>query len=376
VSSRLTGEIGSSSNPISGMTVATLLLTCLVFLMLGWTGPSYYVTALSVGAIVCIASSNGGTTSQDLKTGFLVGATPRNQQIAIIIGALLSAVLLGPVLLQLNEAATVYVPRISKERVEGVTGDTLRDVENFPAAMRVDPATLTGKKTYEGKEYLVWYKQSLDDGPVGQYLVDAGGTPVYLVDPGINGTHRRTPDGLRQVAKFDAPKATLMSYIIKGILNHQLPWSLVLLGVMIALVLEMSGVPSLAFAVGVYLPLSSSSPIFIGGMVRWLGDLYVRKKHAGKTLTEEQLTAEGDKSPGVLLASGYIAGGAIAGIVIAFMAGIMGDFTERITTWSTLNNPFFAGPRADLLSMIPFVLLIVLLYLVGREAVLRPKGST
>jgi len=102
----------------------------------------------------------------------------------------------------------------------------------------------------------------------------------------------------------------------------------------------------------------------------------VRKKHAGKTLTEEQLTAEGDKSPGVLLASGYIAGGAIAGIVIAFMAGIMGDFTERITTWSTLNNPFFAGPRSDLLSMIPFVLLIVLLYLVGREAVLRPKGST
>ena len=126
VSSRLTGEIGSSSNPISGMTVATLLLTCLVFLMLGWTGPSYYVTALSVGAIVCIASSNGGTTSQDLKTGFLVGATPRNQQLAIIIGALLSAVLLGPVLLQLNEAATVYVPRISKEPVDGVTGHATR----------------------------------------------------------------------------------------------------------------------------------------------------------------------------------------------------------------------------------------------------------
>ena len=371
VSSRLTGEIGSSSNPISGMTVATLLVTCLVFLLLGWTGPSYYVTALSVGAIVCIASSNGGTTSQDLKTGFLVGSTPRNQQIAIVIGALLSAVLLGPVLLQLNEAATVYVPRISKEPVEGALGG-MRDVENFPATMRVDAATLTAKKTYEGKEYLVWYKQSLDGGPVGQYLVDASGTPIYLVDPGINGTHRRTADGLRQVVKFDAPKATLMSYIIKGILNHQLPWGLVLLGVMIALVLEMSGVPSLAFAVGVYLPLSSSSPIFVGGMVRWLGDLYVRKKHAGRTLTEEQLTAEGDKSPGVLLASGYIAGGAIAGIVIAFMAGIMGDFTERITTWSTLNNPFFAGPRADLLSMIPFVLLIVLLYLVGREAVLRP----
>jgi putative OPT family oligopeptide transporter len=373
VSSRLTGEIGSSSNPISGMTVATLLLTCLVFLLLGWTGPSYYVTALSVGAIVCIASSNGGTTSQDLKTGFLVGATPRNQQIAIMVGALLSAILLGPVLLRLNDAATVYVPRISKEPVEAAGATTMRDVENFPATLRADPSTLTATKNYEGRQYRVWYKQSIDDGPAGQYLVDESGTPVYLVDPGINGTHRRTPDGLRQVAKFDAPKATLMSYIIKGILNHQLPWGLVLLGVMIALVLEMSGVPSLAFAVGVYLPLSSSSPIFIGGMVRWLGDLYVRKKHAGRTLTEEQLTAEGDKSPGVLLASGYIAGGAIAGIIIAFMAGIMGDFTARITAWSAATNPFFAGPRADLLSMIPFAVLIVVLYLVSREALMRPS---
>ena len=123
-------------------------------------------------------------------------------------------------------------------------------------------------------------------------------------------------------------------------------------------------------------PLSTTSPIFMGGIVRWLGDRYVRRKHGRKALTEEQLTAEGDKSPGVLLASGYIAGGAIAGILIAFMAGIMGDFTERITTWSTLNNPFFAGPRADLLPMIPFVLLVVLLHLVGREAVLRPKTSS
>src|SRR5439155_13603619 len=110
VSSRLTGEIGSSSNPISGMTVATLLLTCLIFLMIGWVGASWYVTALSVGGIVCIAASNGGTTSQDLKTGFLIGATPRHQQVAILFGSLLSAVLLGPILLSLNDTATVYVP--------------------------------------------------------------------------------------------------------------------------------------------------------------------------------------------------------------------------------------------------------------------------
>src|SRR5918997_1051937 len=111
VSSRLTGEIGSSSNPISGMTVATLLLTCLIFLVVGWTGPAYFVTALSIGAIVCIAASNGGTTSQDLKTGFLVGATPKYQQIAILVGALASALILGPILLRLNDQSTVYVPQ-------------------------------------------------------------------------------------------------------------------------------------------------------------------------------------------------------------------------------------------------------------------------
>jgi putative OPT family oligopeptide transporter len=372
VSSRLTGEIGSTSNPISGMTVATLLVTCLVFLALGWTGPSYYVTALSIGAIVCIAASNGGTTSQDLKTGFLVGATPRNQQIAILVGALVSAVLLGPILLQLNGAATVYVPRVSHEPAPD--GRTLREVENYPATLRVDASTLSTRETYAGTEYLVWQKQSLDDGPAGKYLVDASGNPVYLVDPGINGVHRYSADGLRQVTKFDAPKATLMSYIIKGILNRELPWSLVLLGVMITLVLEISGVPSLAFAVGVYLPLSSSMPIFIGGMVRWLTDRSLRRKHAGRRVSEDELTAEGDRSPGVLLASGYIAGGAIAGIVIAFMAGVLGEFTERVTQVSLRSNPFFGGPYADALSLLPYGALILMLYLAGRDNV-RAQGS-
>jgi putative OPT family oligopeptide transporter len=373
VSSRLTGEIGSSSNPISGMTVATLLLTCLVFVLVGWTGPTYYVTALSVGAIVCIASSNGGTTSQDLKTGFLLGSTPRSQQIAIVVGAFVSALVLGPILLKLNDVATVYVPRVSKAPVAEADGaGRLRDVENFPATLHVDPATLEDRETRDGVTYLVWHKQSADDGPAGKYLVAPDGTPRLFVDPGINGIHRVTPDGLHGVAKFDAPKATLMSYIIKGILNRQLPWGLVLFGVMIAIVLEMSGVPSLAFAVGVYLPLSSSSPILIGGLVRWIGDLYVRRKYRRQNLTEEQLTAEGDKSAGVLMASGYIAGGAIAGILIAFMAGVTADFTDRITQWSTVHNPFFEGPHSDLLSLFPFTLLTLLLALVARDMILAP----
>ncbi|HVS00313.1 MAG TPA: oligopeptide transporter, OPT family [Thermoanaerobaculia bacterium] len=374
VSSRLTGEIGSSSNPISGMTVATLLLTCLVFLALGWTGPTYFVTALSVGAIVCIASSNGGTTSQDLKTGFLVGGTPKYQQIAILIGALASALVLGPILLRLNDASTVYVPLADR-----ATGQIT--AQGYDPALRVDPATLAtlNREHIQGPqagsdnaEYFVWHKTDEQGGPAGRYLVNQAGVPVYLVDPGINGIHRERPDGSR-VDKFDAPKATLMSYIIKGILSRELPWGLVLLGVMIAVVLEMSGIPSLAFAVGVYLPLSSSSPIFIGGLVRWAVDRQLRKRLAHKKLTEEELVAEGDKSPGVLMASGYIAGGAIAGILIAFMAGVLTDFNNRITDTMTATNPFFNGPMSDALSMIPFAVLVVLLYLAGREIILAGR---
>jgi len=142
----------------------------------------------------------------------------------------------------------------------------------------------------------------------------------------------------------------------------------------------MSGIPSLAFAVGVYLPLSSSSPIFIGGMIRWLSDLYVRKKYATLNLTEEQLTAEGDKSPGVLMASGYIAGGAIAGILIAFMAGLndkvawIGHFNDYLDKVASA-NPFVSGGHADLLSCLPFLGLMILLYLVGREILMAPKAA-
>ncbi|HEX7150494.1 MAG TPA: oligopeptide transporter, OPT family [Thermoanaerobaculia bacterium] len=376
VSSRLTGEIGSSSNPISGMTVATLLLTCLCFVVLGWTGSNYFVTALTIGAIVCIASSNGGTTSQDLKTGFLVGGTPKFQQVAILIGALASAIVLGPILLTLNDSYSVYVP------VNGTPAGMTRGGV-LPGEV-AQPSQFHGKEApgtniagqADSREYNVWFRQPAGGGNAEKYLVDDSGRPVYYVDPGINGTIRELPGG-RQVDKFDAPKATLMSYIIKGILGGELPWGLVLLGVMIAIVLELSGIPSLAFAVGVYLPLSSSSPILIGGLIRWAVDKWIAKKHAGKQLTEEQLVAEGDKSPGVLMASGYIAGGAIAGIIIAFLAGVayFGPFNARIEEIAA-NNPFHTGPMSDLLTLIPFAVLIILLYLTGREKILAHRADT
>jgi putative OPT family oligopeptide transporter len=365
VSSRLTGEIGSSSNPISGMTVATLLLTCLVFLIVGWTGPHYFVTALSIGGIVCIAASNGGTTSQDLKTGFLVGSTPKFQQIAILFGALASALTLGFVLLVLNNANTVYVPVPATTQLRAPSNQ-LGGAEKLQG-----PQALSDNQTYR-----VWQRTDPAGGAAERYLVNDAGIPVYLVDPGINGTHKVRPDGT-SVMKFDAPKATLMSYIIKGILSRKLPWALVLLGVMIAIVLEMSGIPSLAFAVGVYLPLASSSPIFVGGMIRLLVDRYLKVKFRHRNLSEMELTAEGDKSPGVLLASGYIAGGALAGIVIAIMQGApnLGAITKRIEDWATTSNPFFSGAYADLLALLPFAVLCALLYLVGRDVLLVSRSK-
>ena len=376
VSSRLTGEVGSSSNPISGMTVATLLLTCLVFLLIGWTAPPYFVTALSIGGIVCIAASNGGTTSQDLKTGFLVGATPKYQQIAILVGALVSALALGPILLAMNQSGSVYVPVAQNKDF------------SFPADFRFTPDQYVmsgdqpkkerlqgGQASADTAEYNVVHKTSTDYGPAGRYFVNDQGVPVYLADPGINGIYDKIPGTNNTVAKFTAPKATLMSYIIKGILSRELPWGLVLLGVFITIVLELSGVPSLAFAVGVYLPISTSAPIFVGGVVRWLVDKYLRKKPENLELTEEQMAAETDKSPGVLLASGYIAGATLAGVIFAFM-----NLSEPIVArlkgfeeWAAHHNPFFEGPNSDMLGMIPFLILTVLLYLVGRELVLKPS---
>jgi OPT family oligopeptide transporter len=439
VSSHLTGEIGSSSCPTSGMTVATLLLTCLAFLIVGWTGPKYFVTALSIGAIVCIASSNGGTTSQDLKTGFLVGSTPRFQQIAILAGSLASALALGPILLVLNDAYTVYVPpttfqkvvagatppRVQASNLPPFTGAVKPDTtgryrvlnnkrggvnsivpglapgqylvndagevvykmeRNFPADLRApNDAELGPPERIKGAQanldpqlYRSWQRADPNGGAAQRFLVNAQGEVTYLVDPGINGTHKTRPDG-SSVTKFDAPKATLMSYIIKGILGHKLPWALVLLGVMIAIVLEMSGIPSLAFAVGVYLPLASSTPIFVGGMLRWLVDRWLSKhKFRDRDLTHDELVAEGDKSSGVLLASGYIAGGALAGIVIAIMAGwpSLAATNDRLAAWANAHNPFFAGPHADLLALIPFALLCVLLYLVGRDVLLVQRAKS
>jgi hypothetical protein len=315
VSSRLTGEIGSSSNPISGMTVATLLLTCLIFLALGWTNPEDRLTALSVAGVVCVAASNGGTTSQDLKTGFLVGATPKWQQIAITVGALSSALVIGWILVGLNEASTVYTAA----------------PKNLPTLKQpLDVPSLTQMEKAPGNDALfhVWQapEGNIQKVPRGKYLVDDEGRIRYLVDPGINGKISRRDDG-SEVRKYDAPQASLMYLVTDGILTQKLPWPLVLLGVSIAIVLELCGVGSLAFAVGVYLPLSTTAPVFVGGLVRYLAERWARRQS-----DQQHSEAESDTSPGVLLSTGYIAGGTLAGVLIAFL-NFSEDIPKKLSIW-------------------------------------------
>ncbi|MBI2825031.1 MAG: oligopeptide transporter, OPT family [Planctomycetia bacterium] len=368
VSSRLTGEIGSSSNPISGMTVATLLMTCLIFLAMSKTDRAATLTAMTVAAVVCVAASNGGSTSQDLKTGFLVGATPRWQQIAILIGALTSALVIGGTLLLLNHALTTWS----------------RSPRNLPRYVVPGADKLTqmekpgGQYAADDHMYHVWHvtEGQVRGIPQGKYLVDDRGQIAYLVDPGINGRLTERDDGSK-VTKFDAPKTRLMALIAGGVLQQSLPLELVLIGVLIALVLELAGVPSLPFAVGVYLPIQTSVPIFIGGVIRWCVDKI--KRHSA---------AEADMSPGVLLGSGYIAGGAIAGMCAAFLAFVPyikslarflppelqasppDNFRDQLEFMMTFNLPK-GWVESNWPSLVAFGFLIALLVLTGLGVFFR-----
>jgi uncharacterized oligopeptide transporter (OPT) family protein len=292
VSSRITGVIGSSSNPISGMTIATLLLTCLIFVVLGWVGPQYRLVALSIAGVVCIASSNGGTTSQDLKTGYLVGATPWKQQVAILVGALISAVVMGGTLLALNDAYTTVTDK--PEDLPVVKADVSKLSET-------DVGT-------DGKTYKVWWVVNPENGVLpGKYLVDETGTARYLKDPGIGGRLNYATSGA-PLKKFNPPQPRLFATIIDGIMKGDLPWVLVILGVVLAVVVQLAGVSALAFAVGVYLPLSTTLPIFVGGLIRALVDRF-------RKFTPE----ESDMSAGTMMSTGLIAGGSLAGIIIALL---------------------------------------------------------
>jgi putative OPT family oligopeptide transporter len=330
VSSRLTGEIGSSSNPISGMTIATLLLTCLIFLMLGWTAAPYRLVALSVAAVVCIAASNGGTTSQDLKTGFLVGATPKWQQLAIVVGSVSSALVIGAVLMAMNQSSTIYSTKHLPQLKRPLDMPMLRATAKQWSVPNSDAT------------YYVWHatEGNPEGVPPAKYLVDERGKICYLVDPGISGKLSRQDDGT-EVRKYNPPQAELFALITSGILSQKLPWVLVLLGVAIALVVELCGVSSLAFAVGVYLPLSSSAPICAGGLTR-----YVVEKIGKRRGLARASELESEMSPGVLLSTGYIAGGTLAGVLIAFLT-FSDTAVNAMAVWQYRTMPVAAVASFD-----------------------------
>ncbi|MBA4062498.1 MAG: oligopeptide transporter, OPT family [Isosphaera sp.] len=338
VSSRLTGEVGSSSNPISGMTIAALLMVCLIFLVLGRNGPDYWLTALMVAAVVCIAASNGGTTSQDLKTGYLVGATPSKQQWAILIGAVTSALVIGATMLYLNRGGTHYTKKgFPADAVVKVPEGAPAERPGKPYDRKVEADGTRPGWEADTKEYRVVHvrKDEHDRLKPGRYLVDEAGRPAYRADVPIDRVAETDDAGNDAPKGFtEAPQPALFANIIRGILGGTLEWSLILTGVTIAVALELCGVSALPVAVGMYLSLASTVPIFVGGMVRLLAD----RLRGGGARSE----AEAETSPGVLLASGYIAGGTLCGLLIAFFS-----FSDDLTQALNFGFHLFAAPNPE-----------------------------
>jgi putative OPT family oligopeptide transporter len=347
VSSRITGQIGSSANPVSGMTVATLLLTSLMFLAVGWVGIEHRVLALSIGGVVCVAASTAGATSQDLKTGYLVGATPRYQQIGLLIGVTASALLVGGIIQFLNDAKTTIVAK----DYPGVHVSVIEQGNRYALSngRMVAAAEAPGIPNYRvGRLY-----EQTGNAIAGKYLVDDAGAIKYVVDPGVGGHERVNYDG-REIDKLDSPKAQIMALVVDGILTQKLPWGLILVGAFLAIAIEVLGIPSLPVAVGVYLPISTSAAIFLGGVIRWLVDR--------RMSPEERSGPDADSGPGVLFSSGLIAGGAIMGVVLAGLAA------RQVAEKFDLSKTLGAMATSNITSIIAYVVLLAVpLYMVGRR---------
>ena len=298
VASRISGLIGNSSNPISGMTIATLMATCAVFLVIHWTANAYAVLALTVGGVVCIAAAIAGATSQDLKTGFLVGATPAKQQIALVIGVLVSSLAIGGTLILMNVGLAQYKPI-----------QIPLDVNNLPEGVQRQDSNYV----HDGKAYVLV-------NAIGSSVIPDG---KYLYDPSSRQIEIQWEQGIGS-ARAAAPQARLMATVINGILNRRLPWRLVFLGVFLVIAIEILGVRSLPFAVGSYISIGTTMAMFAGGMVRWLAE-QGREKPSG---------AESEVSPGSLYSSGLIAAGGVFGL-LAIILNLLQDreLSTHIPHW-------------------------------------------
>jgi putative OPT family oligopeptide transporter len=333
VSSRIAGLIGTSSNPISGMAIATLMATCALFLLAGWTAPAYGALALTIGGTVCIAAANAGNTSQDLKTGFLVGATPAAQQKGLFLGVLASCFAIGITLIAMNKALEKFVP-----------ATIAVDVANPPDGVNVE-----GTMEHDGRSYTLLNVIGSTTIAEGKYLANAATGQVEL-------------QWIQGIGSQDAPapQARLMSVVINGILNRKLPWGLVLLGVFLVIAVELLGIRSLSFAVGSYLSIGTTAAIFCGGIVRWLVE------RNAKTKTDDEA------SPGALYASGLIAAGGIVGL-LAICVKLLAAAQEKVswlgwfpTQWGKVGEAIgVAGNSA--LGMLAFAALAFSLFYFARK---------
>jgi uncharacterized oligopeptide transporter (OPT) family protein len=347
VSSRIVGLIGSSANPMSGMAIATLMATCAVFLAKGWTAPAYGALAITIGGTVAIAAANAGDTSQDLKTGYLVGSTPRLQQIALMIGVVVSTLAIGVTLNLMNTGLQKFHEAAQPWDINaahpGVAIQT--DAKRLPEEIRVLAADKSSTIHHKG-EYVILNAIGSAELADGKYLYSpaSGRIEVQWVQ-GI---------GSEQAA---APQARLMATVISGILSRKLPWGLVLLGVFLVIAVELLGVRSLSFAVGAYLSIGTTLAIFCGGMVRWFSDQAVLKAGGDAADSESEI------SPGSLFASGLIAAGGIVGLIGVALKAYETTFQENR---DLLNFPHTFLDN-NYVSVIAFAALAFALYYFARK---------
>jgi putative OPT family oligopeptide transporter len=341
VSSRICGLIGSSSNPISGMTIATLMATSAIFLVKGWTAPAFGALAITIGGVVCIAAANAGDTSQDLKTGFLIGATPRKQQIALVIGACVSTLAIGATLQLMNQGLAEFRQTAKPWDMSVAHSGVQVEEQRFHQALI---HVITANKTIEnrpGNGYVLLNALNSAELADGKYLYNPQTQQIEV--QWIQGIGSE---------KAAAPQARLMATVVNGILGRKLPWGLVLLGVFLVIAVEVLGIRSLSFAVGAYLSIATTLAIFAGGIVRWMIDSAVEKAES-----------ESEISPGSLYASGLIAAGGIVGL----MGVGLKLYETAVGKQDVLLFPATNPLHHDWVSVLMFVLLAGSLYYFARK---------
>jgi putative OPT family oligopeptide transporter len=351
VASRIVGIVGSSSSPVSGMTIATLMATAAIFLVKGWTAPAFGALAITIGGMVCIAASNAGDTSQDLKTGYLIGATPWKQQVALMIGVVISTFSIGWTLNAMNNGLETF-QRLPAARAFSLS--SLPDGVSNQGHFTRDHVSLTIKSPSGAASHqeLTNARQYVLLNSIGSTTLEDG---KYLYNPTTGQIEVQWVQGIGS-EKAAAPQGRLMATVINGILSRKLPWSLVLLGVMLVLGIELLGVRSLTFAVGAYLSIGTTLAIFCGGVVRWLVDSAMARSGTARDSSSEEV------SPGSLYASGLIAAGGIMGLLGVCVKLYEAATDKAIFRFSDANPLYNRG-----VSILAFAALAYSLYYFARK---------